>query len=168
MHSKERGCRLYLVRVREGRPSGKFLPIEKNRTITSFRDKAWTEESFVVAFCYRTAVSKTVFYPVQFHSLEVSMHDARKLGARITNVLRESQTRIPLGICLSLAPNPSREPLNAHQTRAKMHTIFSLRAKRRFEELCYLQLAVVSCPANINVMTSDVISSSDKLFPFSS
>ena len=36
------------------------------------------------------------------------------------------------------------------------------------KNLCYLQVAVVSCPANINVMTSDVISSSDKLFPSSS
>ena len=37
-----------------------------------------------------------------------------------------------------------------------------------FVKAFYLQLAVVSWPANIKVMTSDAISSSDKPFPLSS
>ena len=52
--------------------------------------------------------------------------------------------------------------------RINVHTVFRLRAQCRFKNLCHLQDAVVSCPANMNVMTSSVISSSVKLLPSSS
>ena len=52
--------------------------------------------------------------------------------------------------------------------RGFLRTLSNNREQRASLKNCFLQLSVVSCPGNINIMTSDVIFSSDKLFLFSS